>query len=95
MQRGWLKSGSHAAAWMKFLIDMSLSPRLGRSAAAGGLGSSAVLEYGVPPQLLMQRLWASHATNGYAVLSHDLDFGANPSGNAWRKTSVVQIRAAM
>ncbi len=78
---------------MKLLIDMNLSPRWVGVLAEAGIESAHWSNIGDPtapdPDIM-----AFARTNGYVVLTHDLDFGAILAATHGDKPSVVQIRAA-
>jgi predicted nuclease of predicted toxin-antitoxin system len=77
---------------MKVLIDMNLSPRWLDLLTGGGLEAvhwSAVGAGNAPDLEIM----AYAKTNGYVVLTHDLDFAAILAATQGEKPSVVQIRS--
>jgi predicted nuclease of predicted toxin-antitoxin system len=77
---------------MKILIDMNLSPAWGAVLASGGhdaihwssVGSSAAADTEIMS-------WAT--ARGYAVFTHDLDFGTILAATGARAPSVIQIRS--
>ena len=76
---------------MKILVDMNLSPDLCGFLAERGFDSihwSDVGDRTAPDREIME--WAR--ANGYAVLTHDLDFGAALAATADAGPSVLQIR---
>ena len=77
---------------MKLLVDMNLSPRWVGVLSDAGMEAdhwSAIGASNAPDTEIM----AYAATNGYVVLTHDLDFGAILAATNGEKPSVVQIRA--
>lgn len=77
---------------MKFLIDMNLPPRWVAVLADAGFEAehwSTLGPHNAPDSQIM--LYAK--MNGYAVITHDLDFSAILAANNGEKPSVVQIRA--
>ena len=77
---------------MKLLVDMNLSPRWVGVLSDAGMEAdhwSAIGASNAPDAEIM----AYAATNGYVVLTHDLDFGAILAATNGEKPSVVQIRA--
>lgn len=77
---------------MKLLVDMNLSPRWVKMLADVGVDAahwSALGAMNAPDSEIM----AYAKTNGYVVLTHDLDFGAILAATQGEKPSVVQIRA--
>jgi predicted nuclease of predicted toxin-antitoxin system len=76
---------------MKLLVDMNLSPSwiaLLRRSGWEALHWSAVGRAGAGDAEIM----AYASTNGYVVVTHDLDFGAILAVTHGKKPSVVQIR---
>jgi predicted nuclease of predicted toxin-antitoxin system len=77
---------------MKLIVDMNLTPRwVGLLVDAGfearhwsTLGANNALD---------SEIMAYASTNGYVVLTHDLDFSAILAATHGSKPSVVQIRA--
>lgn len=77
---------------MKLLVDMNLSPRwIGLLVDAGIEAAhwSTLGANNAPDTEIM----AYASTNGYVVLTHDLDFSAILAATHGEKPSVVQIRA--
>lgn len=77
---------------MKILIDMNLSPAWGTVLASEGHEAvhwSSVGQSSAPDSLIMS--WATD--NGYAVFTHDLDFGAILAATGAQAPSVIQIRS--
>jgi predicted nuclease of predicted toxin-antitoxin system len=77
---------------VKLLVDMNLSPRwLGVLFEAGIEAAhwSMLGTHNAPDSEIM----AYASVNGYAVLTHDLDFSAILAATQGEKPSVVQIRA--
>lgn len=77
---------------MKLLLDMNLSPRWIALLKDNGfevLHWSTVGQATAPDAEIMA--WA--ATNGYVVVTHDLDFSAILAATQGQAPSVVQIRA--
>ncbi len=77
---------------MKLLIDMNLSPRwklLLDSAGIWAVHWSDIAAHNAPDATIMDYAIA----NGYAVLTHDLDFSAILAATNTQKPSVIQIRA--
>jgi predicted nuclease of predicted toxin-antitoxin system len=77
---------------MKVLVDMNLSPawcEVLAAAAHEAVHWSAVGKASAPDTDVLR--WA--AANGYAVLTHDLDFGAILAASHGTAPSVVQLRA--
>jgi predicted nuclease of predicted toxin-antitoxin system len=78
---------------MKLLVDMNLSPRWVTVLAEEGIHAAdwgTVGRSNAPDPEIM--LYAR--TNGFIVLTHDLDFGAILAVTQLQKPSVVQIRGA-
>ena len=77
---------------MKLLIDMNLSPRWTRLLADAGIDAAhwSTLGAANAPDV---EIVAFARTNGYVVLTHDLDFGAILAATQGDKPSVVQIRS--
>ncbi len=76
---------------MRILLDMNLSPALVRrlrDLAHEAIHWSEVGDARADDREIMA--WA--AENGYAVLTHDLDFGALLAASSGEKPSVIQIR---
>src|SRR5690242_3430169 len=77
---------------MKLLIDMNLSPLWVRFLAEHGIASvhwSEIGEASAPDDQIFDYAGA----NGFAVFTHDLDFGTLLAHRKWRRPSVIQIRA--
>jgi predicted nuclease of predicted toxin-antitoxin system len=77
---------------MKLLIDMNLSPDWVRTLAEQGFEAlhwSSVGKASASDHEIMA--WAK--SNGYVLLTHDLDFGAILAATKAKGPSVVQIRA--
>jgi len=77
---------------MKLLIDMNLSPRWAAALAAVGIEAAHWSGLGLA-NAPDQEIIAYASTNGYVILTHDLDFGAILAVTNSAKPSVVQIRA--
>ncbi len=77
---------------MKLLIDMNLSPRWVNLLADAGIDAThwSMLGAANAPDV---EITAFARTNGYVVLTHDLDFGAILAATQGDKPSVVQIRS--
>ena len=77
---------------MKLLIDMNLSPRWVKLLADAGIDAThwSMLGAANAPDV---EIAAFARTNGYVVLTHDLDFGAILAATQGDKPSVVQIRS--
>lgn len=77
---------------MKILVDMNLPPEWIPVFAARGWEAAHWSEVGDPrarDRAIME--WAK--TNGYAVFTHDLDFGAILAATQAEGPSVIQVRA--
>lgn len=77
---------------MKLLIDMNLSPRWARYLMDAGIEAAHWSTLGAanaPDTEIM----TFARTNGYVVLTHDLDFSAILAATHGLKPSVVQIRS--
>ena len=77
---------------MKLLIDMNLSPEWVPVLEGEGwepVHWSSIGDLGASDREIME--WAR--TNGYTLVTHDLDFGAILAATRAGKPSVVQIRA--
>ena len=77
---------------MKLIVDMNLSPRWVKLLTDAGFEAihwSAVGNYAAPDSEIMAYARVHH----YAVLTHDLDFGAILAATNGEKPSVIQIRA--
>jgi len=77
---------------MKLLVDMNLSPRWVQLLVNAGLQAKHWSEVGKPDASDSEILGYA-ASNGYVVLTHDLDFGAILAISHGKKPSVVQIRS--
>ncbi len=77
---------------MKLLIDMNLSPRWVNLLTDAGIDAThwSTLGSTNAPDV---EIVAFARTNGYVVLTHDLDFGAILAATQGDKPSVVQIRS--
>ena len=77
---------------MKLLIDMNLSPRWVNLLSDAGIDAThwSTLGASNAPDV---EIAAFARSNGYVVLTHDLDFGAILAATQGDKPSVVQIRA--
>jgi len=76
---------------MKLLIDMNLSPRWTTFLAASRIEAvhwSVIGKADTPDIEIMEYA----KTNGYAVFTNDLDFGATLAATRADKPSVIQIR---
>jgi predicted nuclease of predicted toxin-antitoxin system len=78
---------------MKVLIDMNLSPRWVEVLTRAGFAADHWSSLG-PRDAPDQEIMAYARSNGYVVLTHDLDFGAILAAAGGDKPSVVQVRAA-
>ena len=77
---------------MKLLIDMNLSPEWVPVLEGEGwepVHRSSIGDFGASDREIME--WTR--TNGYTLVTHDLDFGAILAATRAEKPSVVQIRA--
>ena len=77
---------------MRILVDMNLTPEWCGVFERRGWAAvhwSQIGDPGATDREIME--WAS--TNGYAVFTHDLDFGAVLAATRARGPSVVQVRA--
>jgi predicted nuclease of predicted toxin-antitoxin system len=77
---------------MKLLVDMNLSPRWVKTLTDAGIDASHWSSLG-PANAPDAEIMAFARTNGYVVLTHDLDFSAILAATQGSKPSVVQIRA--
>lgn len=77
---------------MKRLVDMNLSPRWIPALRQSGYEAKHWSELGKPDATDLEILGYA-ATHDYAVLTHDLDFGAILAITHGKKPSVVQIRS--
>jgi predicted nuclease of predicted toxin-antitoxin system len=77
---------------MKLLIDMNLSPRWVKALHEAGIEASHWSSLG-PANASDAAIMAFARTNGYVVLTHDLDFSAILAATQGAQPSVVQIRA--
>lgn len=77
---------------MRLLVDMNLSPRWVSLLADAGFEAApwSTLGANTAPDA---EIMAFARTNGYVVLTHDLDFSAILAATHGEKPSVVQIRA--
>lgn len=77
---------------MKLLVDMNLSPRWTSLLAGAGIEAEhwSKIGAGAAPDT---EIMAYAKTNGYVVLTHDLDFSAILAATHGEKPSVVQIRS--
>lgn len=76
---------------MKFLVDMNMSPRWVEVLREAGFDSIHWREIGAPdaPDEVLFRYAAEH---GFAVLTHDLDFGTILAVTGAASPSVIQLR---
>ena len=77
---------------MKIVVDMNLSPEWTTVFAARGWPTvhwSQIGDPRAPDRAIME--WARE--NGYAVFTHDLDFGAVLAATQAEAPSVIQVRA--
>ena len=77
---------------MKLLIDMNLSPRWVNLLTDAGIDATHWSTLGATNAPDVE-IVAFARTNGYVVLTHDLDFGAILAATQGDKPSVVQIRS--
>jgi predicted nuclease of predicted toxin-antitoxin system len=77
---------------MKLLVDMNLSPRWVGVLAAANIDAVHWASVGAV-DALDSEIMAYARTNGFVVLTHDLDFGAILAASQGQKPSVVQIRS--
>jgi predicted nuclease of predicted toxin-antitoxin system len=77
---------------MKLLVDMNLSPRWVKRLNEAGLEASHWSSVGAA-NASDAEIMAFARTNGYVVLTHDLDFSAILAATQGSKPSVVQIRS--
>jgi predicted nuclease of predicted toxin-antitoxin system len=77
---------------MKLLVDMNLSPRWVKRLVEAGLEASHWSSVGAA-NASDAEIIAFARTNGYVVLTHDLDFSAILAATQGSKPSVVQIRS--
>jgi len=77
---------------MKLLLDMNLSPRWVPRLSAAGFEVEHWSTVGAPSAPDTE-IMAFARSNGYIVLTHDLDFSAILATTHGEKPSVVQIRA--
>ena len=73
-------------------VDMNLSPRWVKALHEAGIEASHWSSLG-PANASDAEIMMFARTNGYVVLTHDLDFGAILSATQSAKPSVVQIRS--
>lgn len=78
---------------MKLLVDMNLSPRWVEFLAEENVPAEHWCNAGAH-NATDSEIMGYAKTNGYIVLTHDLDFGAILAATQGTKPSVVQIRAA-
>jgi predicted nuclease of predicted toxin-antitoxin system len=69
---------------MKLLIDMNLSPRWLKAMAEADIAAEHWSSLGSANASDVE-IMAFARPKGYVVLTHDMDFGAILSCNAWRK----------
>jgi len=77
---------------MKVLVDMNLSPRWVKVPGESGIEAAHWSSLGARSAPDAQVMDFARS-NGYVVLTHDLDFGATLAATKGDKPSVVQIRA--
>lgn len=77
---------------MRLLIDMNLSPRWVDLFAKAGIDAVHWSTLGAPDAKDAD-IMAFAKTNGYVVLTHDLDFSAILATTHGEKPSVVQVRS--
>ena len=77
---------------MKLLVDMNLSPRWTALLAAAGHDAVHWFDVG-SPTAPDQEILEFARSNGWVVLTHDLDFGDILAATGGEAPSVVQIRA--
>ena len=77
---------------MKLLIDMNLSPRWVETLTDAGIEAVHWSSVGAITALDSE-IMSYARSNGYIVLTHDLDFSAILAATQGNKPSVVQIRA--
>jgi predicted nuclease of predicted toxin-antitoxin system len=78
---------------MKLLIDMNLSPRWASILIDAAFDAAHWSTLGAP-DAPDEEIVAFARTNGFVIVTHDLDFGAILAAMHGDKPSVVQIRAA-
>jgi predicted nuclease of predicted toxin-antitoxin system len=78
---------------MKILIDMNLSPRWANFLSQNGFEAIHWSEIGLT-NALDAEIMDYAETNGYAVFTHDLDFGTMLAKTGAKKPSIIQVRAA-
>jgi predicted nuclease of predicted toxin-antitoxin system len=76
---------------MKILIDMNLSPRWVRFFSAANIEAIHWSSVG-PASAADTEIMAYARSNGFLVLTHDLDFGSILAATRSDKPSVIQIR---
>jgi predicted nuclease of predicted toxin-antitoxin system len=76
---------------MKLLIDMNLSPLWEKIMTESGWEAAHWSRLG-PVDAMDEEIMAYARDNGYAVFTHDLDFGAILAASGSETPSVVQIR---
>jgi predicted nuclease of predicted toxin-antitoxin system len=77
---------------MKLLVDMNLSPRWVKTLIGAEIEASHWPSLG-PANASYADIMTFARTNGYVVLTHDLDFSALLAATQGSKPSVVQIRS--
>jgi predicted nuclease of predicted toxin-antitoxin system len=77
---------------MRLLVDMNLSPRWVKTLLEAGFEASHWSSLG-PANASDAAIMAFARSNGYVVLTHDLDFSAILATTRRSKPSVVQIRS--
>lgn len=78
---------------MRLLIDMNLSPRWVSLLIDAGFDAAHWSTLGAP-DAPDEEIMAFARTNGFVIVTHDLDFGAILAAMHGDKPSVAQIRAA-
>ncbi len=78
---------------MKLLVDMNLSPRLAELLTHGGVNAVHWSKVG-SPDAPDHELMGYARTQGFVVLTHDLDFSAILAATDAEKPSVIQLRVA-
>jgi predicted nuclease of predicted toxin-antitoxin system len=79
---------------MKLLVDMNLSPRWIPFLAERGMEAVHWTAVGSGTALDTE-IMAYTRTNGYVILTHDLDFGAILAATQGAEPSVIRIRAEL
>ena len=77
---------------MKLLVDMNLSPRWVKTLLEAGIEAEHWSNLG-PANVSDAEIMAFARSNGYVVLTHDLEFSAILAAARDAKPSVVQIRS--